>query len=102
MTFGQQLASQVLGNVFTIFRLSYVYPRVRQVLLDKWDPAVPDLVELESTSAISLTNEDSRLFVYQEPRVADMISIGGVQIEPPKRLPKVIYLNMRGTDHRVT
>jgi hypothetical protein len=91
MTLGQQIASQVVTQLTTAFRLRYVYPRIRRVLEDNWSNAsLPgDLAELEKTSAISFSNEDMRLFHYQEPRVADLVQVGGLHIMPAKPLSKV-------------
>ncbi|CAG0918708.1 unnamed protein product [Notodromas monacha] len=88
MTYFQQAVSQITYIFVMNFRHLWSYPRVRKALIEGWDSDVPNLADLESTSVISFNNEDLRVFTHQEPRVADIIDIGGAHCRPAKELPK--------------
>ncbi|KAI4462086.1 UDP-glucosyltransferase [Holotrichia oblita] len=106
MTFYQRIINILAAFLQTSFNSIYSFPQ-HEKILHKYVPDAPNLYDLIKNTSLHLFNSDPVLHVPL-PLAPNIVEIGGIHIEPPKKLPDdlqnflddskegVIYFSMGG------
>ncbi|XP_049767646.1 UDP-glycosyltransferase UGT5-like [Schistocerca cancellata] len=88
MTFFERLHNAVFGLYCKLIREMYLLPKMEDLVRRHVnDPTMPTLSELDRSTSMLLTNSHVSL-QYPRPLAPALVEVGGMHVNPPKKLPK--------------
>lgn len=88
MSFPERFMNWVITEYYLLWRNYINLPTLDAVADEFFGFSKPSIGDLEREMSLMLTNEHFS-FTYPRPNIPAVVDVGGLQIKPPKPLPKV-------------
>ncbi|CAH0388801.1 unnamed protein product [Bemisia tabaci] len=100
MSFPERFMNWVVHEYYLLWRNYISLPTIDAVADEFFGFSKPSIGDLEREMSLMLTNEHFS-FTYPRPNIPAVVDVGGLQIKPPKPLPKDLEDFMSGAKHGV-
>jgi hypothetical protein len=89
MDFWERMVNTLVGSALKLGRHYYYLPAQDAIMRKHFnDSDLPSLAEIEYTTSLVLLNHHFSIS-YARPLMPNLVQVGGMHLEPPKKLPQV-------------
>lgn len=100
MDFWERMVNTIVGTFWRLGRQYYYLPGQDAIMRKHFNDSddLPSVAEIEYTTSLVLLNHHFSIS-YPRPLMPNMVQVGGMHVQPPRKLPQVELHNLLGNNN---